>query len=391
MTRLRVSPRLGMRFQYLADAAVWVCSLYLAAWLRYLDSTSAPNWTAVAVFALVAAIAQGIIGGIRQLYRGKYLYGSFDEVQGVVVTVILTSVVLLALDFAWPGALRPVPISALVIAVAIAVIGMLAVRYLLRRVREFGKRPTEAEPALVFGVGDAGSQLVTNMLRDNNSPYLPVGLLDDAPHKQRLTIYGVKTLGTREDIAAAAEMTGATALIIGTTTASARTVRDVTSRAEAAGLHVKILPPLSELIGGQVGVTDLRDVDLPDLLGRHEVSVDLQGIAGYLSGKRVLVTGAGGSIGSELCRQLAQLSPAQLVHARPRRVGPARPAAVDPRPGPADSTQTVVLADIRDADRLDEVFRRPRPQVVFHAAALKHLPMLERHPDEALKTNVVGT
>ena len=391
----RVPPRSRMVLQFLADAAVWAVALVAAVSIRYLDVSSGPDWRGVVALIAVAVLVQAVAGMLSQLYRGRYIYGSYDEVRGVVAATVVTGVVLLvidiiAADLVTPGGRRPVPLAAVLVATCMALIGMLAVRYLLRRVRESGKRPEDAEPALIFGVGDAGSQLVMSMLRDANSPYLPVGLLDDAPHKQRLTISGVKTLGTRLDIADAAAETGATALIIATTTASARTVREVTKSAEAAGLHVKIVPPLHELIGGRVGVTDLRDVDLPDLLGRHEIKVDLVGIAGYLSGKRVLVTGAGGSIGSELCRQLMQFGPGALVMLdRDESALHAVEMAIYGRA--LLTSESVVLADIRDAERVREVFRAFRPQVVFHAAALKHLPVLERHVAEAVKTNIAGT
>ncbi len=151
-----------------------------------------------------------------------------------------------------------------------------------------------------------------------------------------------------------------------------------------------MLPPVSELFGGQVGASDIRDVTTADLLGRHEIDTDLEAIAGYLTGKRVLVTGAGGSIGSELCRQIYRFAPARLIMLdRDESALHAVQLAIEGR-ALLDSPD-LVLCDLRDRRAVQEVFTRTRPDVVFHAAALKHLPLLEQHPAEAVKTNVWAT
>jgi FlaA1/EpsC-like NDP-sugar epimerase len=156
------------------------------------------------------------------------------------------------------------------------------------------------------------------------------------------------------------------------------------------GVEVKVVPPVVELFGRAVSVEDIRPVTHADLLGRREIGIDLAAVAGYLEGRRVLVTGAGGSIGSELCRQVARFHPSRLVMLDRDESGlHAVQLSLDGR-GMLDD-RNLVVADIRDQQRLDEVFAEHRPQVVFHAAALKHLPLLEMHPSEALKTNIIGT
>ena len=151
-----------------------------------------------------------------------------------------------------------------------------------------------------------------------------------------------------------------------------------------------MLPGISEMLDGQVGIRDVRDINLPDILGRHQIDTDIASIAGYLQGKRVLVTGAGGSIGSELCRQIHQFSPAELIMLdRDESALHSVELSIEGRA--LLDTPAVVLADIRDTDRIAEIFAERRPQVVFHAAALKHLPMLEQYPSEAVKTNIWGT
>lgn len=376
--------------QYVADCLAWTVAVVVAAQLRFLDLGTSPSYPGLAAGIAVAITVQGLVGLQVHLYRGRYLYGSFDEVRGVAATVALSGLAMLLVSALWSTQLRPVPVSVCVIATAYALVGMLAVRYAMRAWRDRRKRPLDAVPALVYGAGDAGAQLVTNMLRDLNSHYLPVGLLDDALHKQRLQISGVPVLGTGSDMAEAVRDTGAQAVIVAITGVSASAMRRIVKHADAAGITVKVLPPLSEIVGGQVQVADIRDADVQDLLGRHEIDINVEEIAGYLAGRKVLVTGAGGSIGSELCRQIARYGPSKLYLLD--RDESALHSVELALYGRALLTEdTTVLADIRDAVRIRQVFEEVRPDVVFHAAALKHLPVLERHPEEALKSNVWGT
>jgi len=182
----------------------------------------------------------------------------------------------------------------------------------------------------------------------------------------------------------------ADALLIAIPSASAGLVTELSELAGAAGLPVKVLPPVSELFEGSVGVTDIRDVTAADLLGRREIDTDLDAIAGYVTGRRVLVTGAGGSIGSELCRQLYRFAPAELIMLdRDESALHAVQLSIEGRA--LLESPDLVLVDIRDQVALGELLAERRPHVVFHAAALKHLSLLERHPAEAVKTNVWGT
>jgi len=217
-----------------------------------------------------------------------------------------------------------------------------------------------------------------------------VAILDDDPRKQQLRLRGIRVQGTRSDIVAVAEQTGAEVLLIAIPSAGSAVIRDLYDIAASAGLAVAALPPVAELLGQGIGVAQLRPLTDADLLGRHAVDTDMASIAGYLRGKVVLVTGAGGSIGSELCRQILPFKPAELVLVdHDESAIHACQLTLDGR-GQLD-TPNLVVASIRDRDRMRAVFQRWRPHVVFHAAALKHVPLLEMHPDEAVKTNVWGT
>jgi FlaA1/EpsC-like NDP-sugar epimerase len=270
---------------------------------------------------------------------------------------------------------------------------MFAFRWFDRRTSDRRRRRTTVEGrrrALVFGAGDGGKLVVRAMLRDAQSAFVPVGLLDDDPRKKFLRLDGVRVQGTRDDLAAVAQRNRADLLVIAMPSASAQLVRELSAAAQAVSLAVKVLPPTRDLFDSTETLSVLRDVQLTDLIGRHQISTDMAGIAGYLSGRRVMVTGAGGSIGSELCRQIAAFDPAALIMLdRDESSLQAVQLSLDGR-GLLDD-ENLVLADIRDPQRADAVVRDVRPDVVFHAAALKHLPLLEAYPGEAVLTNVRGT
>ncbi|HEY5249030.1 MAG TPA: nucleoside-diphosphate sugar epimerase/dehydratase, partial [Dermatophilaceae bacterium] len=236
----------------------------------------------------------------------------------------------------------------------------------------------------------AGRRLLRSMMHDEQSGYLPVALLDDDRTKHRLRIDGVRVRGTRADIGDVAQAYDATALVLALPQANAELIRDLSELATAAGLDVLILPPLRDIIGGQPTSNDLRDVNLEDLLGRKPITMDTTLIADQLAGRSVLVTGAGGSIGSELCRQIARFHPEKLYLLDRDESGLQATQLSLTGQGLLQGDE-VVLVDIRDLDAVREVFRTTLPDLVFHAAALKHLPLLESFPLEAWKTNVLGT
>jgi dTDP-glucose 4,6-dehydratase len=217
-----------------------------------------------------------------------------------------------------------------------------------------------------------------------------VGLLDDDPSKKNLRLRGVPVIGKTKHIAAAAEQTGAKVLVVAVARADSVLLRTLTDRAEEAGLRVAVTASLGSLMSGEQSASDLRDISIEDLIGRTAVDTNVELIAGYVTGRRVLVTGAGGSIGSELCRQLSKFGPSELIMLDRDETGLQLAQLGTAGHGLLDS-RDVVLADIREADILNEIFAERQPEVVFHAAALKHLPMLEQYPDEAWKTNVLGT
>jgi FlaA1/EpsC-like NDP-sugar epimerase len=197
-------------------------------------------------------------------------------------------------------------------------------------------------------------------------------------------------MGGSGDIANVAERSGANTLLISDPMVGSELISALTKEAHDAGLSVKVVPSASELFGDNPGVGDIRDISDADLLGRHQIETDVESIAHYLTGKRVLVTGAGGSIGSELCRQISRFGPEQL-YMLDRDESALHQVQLSIEGRAMLDTPNTVLCDIRDLEALHKVFQIRKPHVVFHAAALKHLPLLEQYPDEGIKSNVIGS
>jgi FlaA1/EpsC-like NDP-sugar epimerase len=381
--------RAGLEAGY--DAIVWVAGLCYAAWITTdlpRNDIGALRLAGVVLAIALLSVTCGLLAG---LYRGRHQRGSLDEAFGVAIAggLMLVPLVLLSgpLLHGQRDMLQTVAGGTLIALPTIAV-----ARYVLYAARQRRrKRTTETGvKVIVFGAGAAGTALIARLLDEPGAAYRPVALLDDDPDKRRLRVHGIPVRGNRMRMAEVAAATGATVLVIAIAKASGTVIRDLTARAELCGLIPKVVPTTTELISGSARIEGVRDPRISDLLGRRPVRTDVAAIAGHFAGKRILVTGAGGSIGSELCRQLHQFAPAELLMLD--RDESALHEVQLKLHGRAllDSDETL-LADIRDPRRVREVFERFRPQIVFHAAALKHLPLLERYPAEAVQSNVLGT
>ncbi len=381
-------------FQLGLDLVVWLAAIYAATWLRFEFDLSKWNHTNLWIAFGIAAAGQLLVGSMSGLYRRRWRFGSFEEVAALAGSAVTVSVALFFISrFAFNPRLLPISVS--VGAGLAAVLGMATVRYgwrlaIGRRLRPDSQKATRV---LVFGAGEAGDLLVASMLRNPGSPMLPVAFLDDDPTKQKLRIKGLKVVGGRDDFAEAAERFDARRLVIAAPSADPQLLRQLSELAIDAGLDVAVLPAVEQLLTknmGPVSVADVRPLSVRDLLGRAPVETDIEQVAGYIKGRRVLVTGAGGSIGTELCRQLNRLEPAELVMLDRDESG-LHKVQLELEGRALLSSPNLVVADIRDRPRMERVFAEHRPEVVFHAAALKHLPLLQMHPEEAIKTNIRGT
>jgi FlaA1/EpsC-like NDP-sugar epimerase len=372
------------------DAVAWICALLVAAGPASGLAGIHPGRTVLWYGALgMCALVVGC-GLAAGLYRGRHLRGSREEVRAVMLTAALVACCLVLAGPMLTSSQRVRP-QTVVVGAALALVAMLGARYVAFAARLRSRPPAPAAvKIIVFGAGDAGAQLIRRLTTQSDVAYQPVAILDDDPAKRRLRIHGVPVLGGRGQMAEVAASTGAKVLVIAIAGEASQVIDALTAAAERCGLIPKVIPSLRELLTGHARIEGVRDPRISDLLGRRAVTSDVASVREHIAGQRVLVTGAGGSIGAELCRQLHQLGPAELIMLD--RDESALHAVQLMLHGRAllDSDETV-LADIRDQRRVREVFERFRPGIVFHAAALKHLPLLERCPAEAHKSNVLGT
>lgn len=376
-----------------ADSTAWFVTLMVLTISRYLlaedaltlDWTSVLSNIALLTLMCIALFAAG--AWISGLYRHRYIVGSLDEVRTLTVVTFAVWLVFGIVVLATVAIPRSVVLA--VFPTVLLLMGGVRLTY-----RQFVERRvgpgSSAIPVLLFGAGELGHSVVRQMLVDPFSEFRPVGFIDDDPRKKNFVVGGQKVLGTSKDLARVVEQTGAEGLVVSVARADSALLRDLHDQTDALGIRMLVFPSINEALSQKRTTASLRDVSVDDLVGRHPAEIDLSSVAGYLSGKRVLVTGAGGSIGSELCRQIHKFGPAELFMLDRDESGLHTTQMSIYGHGLLD-TRDAVLTDIRDPDALKAVFQDRRPEVVFHAAALKHLPMLQQYPEEAWKTNVLGT
>lgn len=372
-----------------ADCLLVILATFIAAWVRYDLVLRKVLLQPTALFALFAAAIYLILGVSIGSYRVGHVRGSFEETADIAKALIATAVplVLALLVTDW---FNGVPRSVGLLVPALAMVAMFTLRFVVRSYRwGRGELGAGIRKSIVFGAGLSGRQLVRALQNDPATKYAPVAMLDDDPRKRRLRINGLKVAGGRDALLATAMKTGAAALIIAIPSADAELIKELRDLAADADLEVLLLPPTDRRIGANE-VTDLRHIDLEDLLGRRRVELDTEAISNSIKDRTVLVTGAGGSIGSELARQISRFAPRKLILLdRDESALHAVQLSLTGRALLDDGT--LALVSIRDLPALQKVFDRERPDLVFHAAALKHLTLLEQYPLEAWKTNVLGT
>ncbi|HEY5729197.1 MAG TPA: nucleoside-diphosphate sugar epimerase/dehydratase [Anaerolineales bacterium] len=384
------------RFVFIGDIALIVISV-LGSFALRLDVAELPFYFPAAVLmcavALVIKIPTYFFFG---LYRRLWIYASTGELRLITVAVtsasVLTSGVMLLLIGA--GMVLPgMPRSALGIDWLLSLILIGGSRFALRILAEqsTASRPNgKTKRALIIGAGDAGALVVRELQKPSQLNLIPIGFLDDDPAKQKHVIHGVTVIGKVADLESAIDQHNITEVIIAIPSAPGGLVRSINDICRGKGIPSRTMPGIYELIGGKVNVSRLREVDITDLLRREPVRVNDEAVGAALEGKRVLVTGAGGSIGRELCRQIARRNPSELV-----LLGHGENSIfeilLELQSDYPDLTIHPVIADIRNAERLAQIFQKHQPQIIFHAAAHKHVPLMELNIVEAITNNIIGT
>ena len=370
------------------DLAIVLAAYMLALVLRFEGDVPREYWdnfwTFVPVVLLVHMAANLVFG----VYGHMWAYASVREARNVLLAGTVASAVILVLSEALGRDGRLLPISVVALGALVTVAGFGAVRF-QSRLFAFRRRTVETPQTrvLLAGAGEGGAKVVRDIIRNPSLGLEPVGIVDDDRRKQGRSLLGVPVLGTTAQIPTLVERLDVEQVLLAIPSAKSELVREVVGLCEQAQVGVRVLPSVRESVDGHVGARDLRDLSIEDLLGRQLVRTDLESVRRILRGRRVLVTGAGGSIGAEIARQVAEFTPARLImldrdeiHLHDSLTALDGSRGVD-----------VVLADIRERERIFELFATYRPEVVFHAAAHKHLPMLESNPREAYLTNVVAT
>ncbi|HEY8704462.1 MAG TPA: nucleoside-diphosphate sugar epimerase/dehydratase [Gaiellaceae bacterium] len=381
--------------QLLADAAIIAVSWVLAFELRFDQAVPVYYDTLLRrTILLVVAIKLSVFlmfGFHRRWWRYVSVRDMWSAARGVVVASILAYVTVYFVSPVHGIRLpRSVAVMDLLITLTLVAGARLAARTLIERPR-FGV-VAHGKEVIVVGAGDAGRLIVQEMQRSRMLSYTPIGFVDDDPTKRNTRIHGVRVLGTMADLPRLVRERKPDEVLIAIPSASGETRRLVVEAAQAWNVPVKTLPGLYELISGDLNLAgQIRPVEVEDVLGREQVEVDFEQVASYLKGHTVLVTGAGGSIGAELCRQIARVGPARLilVDNAETPLFEIERELVDER----DFTAAVPkLVDVKDAKAMRrEVFEKYAPTIVFHAAAYKHVPLMNTHPLASVRNNVVAT
>ena len=364
------------------DLALVASAFSLMLMLRYDGTIPADGWSGLAAFLPFAAGAVVLSNFRWGLYGQLWRHASLHEAQLLLKSGATVMALLLVVN-----------VSPRFVPTSVVVTGTVTVTFLtglLRfQSRLFSFRRSEDQLGLgvvVIGSGDAGAGIVSDMLHSPRAGFRPVAVLDEDPDRHGRSFMGVPIVGGIDDLTDVVAATGANLAVFAITNAPQETVRRATAAAEAADIAMKIVPGMSSAMRGGTSLRDIRDVQIEDLLGREQITTDLDAVTSILRGKRVLITGAGGSIGSEIARQVFASEPELLV-----LLDHDETHLHDVAGELRDGIVVQALADVRNRLQVQAVFEQHRPTVVFHAAAHKHVPLLEAHPTEAVMTNVVGT
>jgi FlaA1/EpsC-like NDP-sugar epimerase len=349
---------------------------------------------------IVALLIKPITYYFFGLYRRMWIYASTRELTlivaavttaSVVVSAVMTLLIVLRVFVGFPR-------SVLVIDFLLSLILAGGMRFTLRLLAESRVNqavnsrllPKQQQKVLIVGAGDAGALVVRELQKNPQLYQVAIGFLDDNPAKQRQQIYGIPVVGTLTDLPRALDIYHVDQVIIAIPSAPGRVVRLVADGCRSHGISFRTMPGIYELLGGKVNVSRLREVDIADLLRREPTHIDEEIVGATIGGRVVLVTGAGGSIGRELCRQIVRWGPSELIlmgHGE----NSIFEALIELRENFPSLLIRPVIADVRDKNRLVSVFKRHRPDIVFHAAAHKHVPMMESNVEEAVTNNILGT
>lgn len=370
---------------------IWVClALFLAYWIRFNLGDIPPIYQkSLGTLIVVGVPVQALIFWLLGLYKGFWRFASIPDMFRILKAVLLGTLSI-AIVFWIFTRLQNVPRSVLILYPLLLIGGMSLSRILYRWHKDklLNLAKTDGKRTLIIGAGQAGEMLVRDMLR--RTEYNPVVVVDDDPGKHNREIHGVPVAGGLIELRSIAESLSIELVIFAIPSADRSVMKEVFSQCNAMDLPCQTLPSLFEMAGEEVRSERLRRITVEDLLGRDVVHLDCDAISSYLRGKKVLITGGGGSIGSELCHQVAQKQPELLVVYDNGEFN-LYTIEQELRAKFPSLNMAFILGDVKNHDRVEWLFSTYFPQVVFHAAAYKHVPIVENNPAEGVNTNIFGT
>ena len=354
-------------------------------------------------YILIVVISKLAMFWAFGLYRRIWKYASIKDMVAILEALLLASAIMVGIfyflsnpinifgftiDFFLPFFSRSIFIIDFLLTLILIIVSRYSVRFFSEL--KFGNPKTRKKRVLIVGAGDAGEMIVREMIRQRNSEYQPVGFLDDDYSKIRNRIHGIKVLGPLSSMESHIKKFGIDEILIAMPSASGKLRKEVAIRAKEAGVNTKTLPSLYEVIDGRVYLYQVRDIEIEDILGREPIKIKNPEVVSEIQDKIVLITGAGGSIGSELCRQVIRFKPEKLII-----VDHAENSLFMIEEELANKYAFVstfpIVADIRDKYAMKGVFKRYKPEIIFHAAAYKHVSLMQLNPEAAIQNNFLGT
>ena len=377
--------------EILGDIILVAVAFFLAFLLRFDFSVPSNQLALLKTFILPVLGAKLVIFYFTGLYRRMWRYASIRDFYVIILASILGTLAVIFIIFFIYRAAFPRSVVALdgILTMALT----MGARFAVRGVRELGLKNIFApaiKPILIVGAGDTGETILREMLKRRELSYKPVGLIDDDHGKQGLRIHGVRVLGTRKNLRELINKYHIEEVIISMPAVSREVIRDIFFQCQEVGVKCRTLPGIYQMIDGMVSVELIKEVGVEDILGREPVRIDLKKVKSYISGKSVLVTGAGGSIGSEICRQISRMEPSSLIMVD-QAEGSLFEIEQELLRESVFTSAVAIVADITNRARTKAIFQRHEPSVVFHAAAYKHVPLMESNPVEAIVNNLIST
>ncbi|MEK3697495.1 nucleoside-diphosphate sugar epimerase/dehydratase [Paenibacillus sp. FSL R10-2199] len=374
---------------FMIDIAIIWFSVVTSYMFRFFDGIPHEYVVQMLQFGSISTVAIGGTLIYFGLYRRMWQYASIGEIVSILKAIVFGAIIAYGISLIILPARVPFGVEVRVMETTLVLVG--GIRFLWRFLRKERMNDKDTEThALIVGAGDCGMLIAKEMMGPSFAHTKLVGFIDDSPNKHHMSILGLPVLGNRYDLPRLVKEKNIHEIIIAMPSVSRTEISEIINLAKTTGAKLKIIPALNDLIAGKISVKKLRDVSVEDLLGREPIVADMNSILGYVHNKTVLVTGAGGSIGSELCRQISPFAPDKLLilgHGE----NSIYTIEMELRKNFPYLNIVTIIADVQDRARLMDVFQSYKPHVVFHAAAHKHVPLMERNPSEAIKNNVFGT